>query len=122
MADVRGLFQLDRAVALGAVALSLLCVTVCYVLRRPDRQALRGFRDGLRGMLTVLAALMVWGAVDFDSLFILFHRLAFTNDLWLLNPETDLLIRPDAHGFLCALRRAHRRQLAGRPVPGGGGG
>ena len=93
MADVRGLFQLDRAVALGAVALSLLCVTVCYVLRRPDRQALRGFRDGLRGMLTVLAALMVWGAVDFDSLFILFHRLAFTNDLWLLNPETDLLIR-----------------------------
>ena len=87
MADVRGLFQLDRAVALGAVALSLLCVTVCYVLRRPDRQALRGFRDGLRGMLTVLAALMVWGAVDFDSLFILFHRLAFTNDLWLLNPE-----------------------------------
>ena len=81
MADVRGLFQLDRAVALGAVALSLLCVTVCYVLRRPDRQALRGFRDGLRGMLTVLAALMVWGAVDFDSLFIL------------LNPETDLLIR-----------------------------
>lgn len=93
MADVRGLFQLDRAVALGAVALSLLCVTVCYVLRRPDRQALRGFRDGLRGMLTVLAALMVWGAVDFDSLFILFHRLAFTNDLWLLDPATDLLIR-----------------------------
>lgn len=93
MADVRALFQLDRAVALGAVALSLLCLTGCWLLRRPDRQALRGFRDGLRGMLTALAALLVWGAVDFDSLFVLFHRLAFTNDLWLLNPETDLLIR-----------------------------
>lgn len=93
MADVRALFQLDRGVALGAVALSLVCLTACYLLRRPDRQAMRGFRDGLRAVLTALAALLVWGAVDFDSLFILFHRLAFTNDLWLLDPATDLLIR-----------------------------
>ena len=27
------------------------------------------------------------------SLFILFHKLVFTNDLWLLDPRTDLLIR-----------------------------
>ena len=93
MADVQALFQLDRAVALGSVALSLACLAACYLLRRPDRAALRGFRAGLRTMLTALAALLVWGAVDFDSLFILFHRLVFTNDLWLLNPETDLLIR-----------------------------
>lgn len=93
MADVRALFQLDRAVALISVAVALACLTACYLLRRPDRLALRGFRAGLRGMLTVLAVLLVWGAVDFDSLFILFHHLAFTNDLWLLNPETDLLIR-----------------------------
>ena len=35
----------------------------------------------------------MWGAVDFDSLFVLFHRLSFSNSLWLLNPRTDLLIR-----------------------------
>ena len=29
----------------------------------------------------------------FNSLFVLFHKVAFTNDLWLLNPQTDLLIR-----------------------------
>ena len=50
----------------------------------------------LGGCLAVLAALTaaaVWAAVDFDSLFILFHKLSFTNDLWLLDPQTDLLIR-----------------------------
>ena len=32
-------------------------------------------------------------AVDFDGLFVTFHRVAFRNDGWLLDPRTDLLIR-----------------------------
>ena len=36
---------------------------------------------------------IIAACIDFDSLFILFHKVAFTNDLWLLNPQTDLLIR-----------------------------
>ena len=42
-------------------------------------------------MLT--AVLVLWAVADFDGLFLTFHRLAFRNDLWLLNPRTDLLIR-----------------------------
>ena len=30
---------------------------------------------------------------DFDGAFTFFHRVLFSNDLWLLNPATDLLIR-----------------------------
>jgi len=30
--------------------------------------------------------------VDFTSFWVSFHHLFFTNDLWLLNPETDVLI------------------------------
>ena len=45
-------------------------------------------------ILTVpLAIFALWAAVDFSSAFNFFHRILFTNDLWLLNPETDLLIR-----------------------------
>ncbi|MBQ6375227.1 MAG: TIGR01906 family membrane protein [Clostridia bacterium] len=32
-------------------------------------------------------------AADFDAAFTLFHRALFSNDLWLLDPRTDLLIR-----------------------------
>ena len=44
-------------------------------------------------LLIPLGAFAVWAAVDFDGAFTLFHRLLFTNDLWLLDPRTDLLIR-----------------------------
>ena len=39
------------------------------------------------------AGLLLWAAVSFDGLFLTFHRVAFRNDLWLLDPRTDLLIR-----------------------------
>ena len=39
------------------------------------------------------AAFAVWAAVDFSSAFTFFHETLFTNDLWLLNPEIDLLLR-----------------------------
>ena len=44
-------------------------------------------------MLAFVALLALLAAMDFDRLFILFHQIAFTNNLWLLNPQTDLLIR-----------------------------
>ena len=44
-------------------------------------------------LIVPLAIFGVWAALDFNSAFNFFHRLLFTNDLWLLNPETDLLIR-----------------------------
>ena len=44
-------------------------------------------------LIVPLAIFGIWAAVDFNSAFNFFHRILFTNDLWLLNPETDLLIR-----------------------------
>jgi integral membrane protein (TIGR01906 family) len=44
-------------------------------------------------LLVPLGAFAIWAAVDFDGAFTFFHRLLFTNDLWLLDPRTDLLIR-----------------------------
>ena len=38
------------------------------------------------------AGLTALALSGFDSFFIGFHKLFFDNDLWLLNPQTDLLI------------------------------
>ena len=43
--------------------------------------------------MALIGGLTAWGIADFDSLFTAFHRLLFSNDLWLLDPKTDLLIR-----------------------------
>ena len=92
MADCRALYRLDHTVMLAA--LILLAVSAAVALPAKDRrQTGRGVRAGVSLTVLLLAALGVWGLCDFDGLFVTFHRLAFTNDLWLLNPKTDLLVR-----------------------------
>lgn len=44
-------------------------------------------------LLLPLGGFALFAALNFDAAFTLFHRLLFRNDLWLLNPATDLLIR-----------------------------
>ena len=44
-------------------------------------------------LLIPLGAFAIWAMIDFDGAFTFFHRVLFTNDLWLLDSRTDLLIR-----------------------------
>ena len=60
----------------------------------------------LRGMLAMAGAVLIlgiWALADFSGLFVTFHRVAFRNDGWLLNPKTDLLIRLMPTGFFTTL-------------------
>ncbi len=109
MADVQGLFSLADKVRAWGTAFVLAPIAMAIyariVLRKYAKDALRAIfcerpralyrslRTGLLIVLGVVAAVALWAAIDFRSLFILFHRIAFTNDLWLLDPRTDLLIR-----------------------------
>ncbi|MBR6705135.1 MAG: DUF1461 domain-containing protein [Clostridia bacterium] len=44
-------------------------------------------------VLGAALALAIWGLADFDSLFLAFHRVAFSNDLWMLDSGKDLLVQ-----------------------------
>ena len=56
-----------------------------------------GWAVGL--FLGVAAAFGGLVAIDFNKYFVLFHEIFFNNDLWLLDPATDLLIRMLPEGF-----------------------
>lgn len=60
-----------------------------------------------------IGMLAVWAVIDFSSAFTFFHKMLFTNDLWLLNPATDLLIRicPQSMFMNLGLRIAIRSAL-----------
>ncbi len=109
MADVQRLFGLagyvtswGRALVIAGIGVVLMLLVL---LRNQGPQCLRwlfgeqlcglyrALRTGLLIVLGAVALVAVWAAVDFNSLFILFHKIAFTNDLWWLDPRTDLLIR-----------------------------
>lgn len=93
MEDCRRLFVLLRTVMIGTAALGTAFIP-CGISLLSNRRRIR-----LAAWLSPLAIviplglLAVWAIVDFNSAFNFFHKILFTNDLWLLNPATDLLIR-----------------------------
>lgn len=95
MRDVRALVQLAQKLSQGltmlAAALAVVAAWTCGGKRKP---VLLGALCGLGVLIAVaLGALLALNSAGFTALFIRMHELIFTNDLWLLNPETDVLIR-----------------------------
>lgn len=91
MQDVQKLFQTARI--LSGLGLAIVLVSGVLSWRR------RSWSSWLRGVaqaagFALLAGLLIGWLIsrDFTAAFDRFHLLAFTNDLWLLNPAEDQLI------------------------------
>ena len=94
MADCRQLLALDHTVCLVSLLLAAAGLLTAATLEPGTRLAFaRGGTRGLQAAAALAAALMLWALANFDGFFVTFHRIAFRNDLWLLDPRTDLLIR-----------------------------
>ena len=94
MSDCRQLLFLDRIICLSALGLGFAGLILAAGLENNIRyHFIRGGQRGLLFFGAAAAVLIVWALVNFDGFFVAFHRLAFSNELWLLNPRTDLLIR-----------------------------
>lgn len=94
MVDVKTLFALAatvRKVCLIAGA-SLLLLGCALSGSHWVRQIKTGGLISIAFWLALLLFAAVYAILDFNSLFLRFHELIFTNDLWLLNPATDPII------------------------------
>ena len=92
MRDVQGLFDLARAIKHGGYIISILIFT--YLLFKKEQTFIG--KTLLYGPLVTYLILIVSGllaSTDFNKYFTYFHLIFFTNDLWLLNPQTDLMIQ-----------------------------
>ena len=92
MADVRNLFMLCDGQVWACLTIVAVALIAGFRLFS-DERTLHTFRRTLLAILATVLAVIILACIDFDSLFILFHKVAFTHDLWLLNPRTDMLIR-----------------------------
>lgn len=94
MIDVRNLYRF--ALHIRNISIVLLVVSLVYLLVR--------LRKGTWTLLSIqymktailaavfFAMLAGWAFVDFDAFWTTFHKIFFSNDLWLLDPATDLMI------------------------------
>ena len=95
MLDVRRLIRLaQQAAQLCMTVAAGLCVMAAWTGARDRRGLLPGTAAGL--LLVAACAGIAAGllrAQGFEALFVRMHEIAFDNDLWLLDPQTDVLIR-----------------------------
>ena len=94
MADCRALIRTAEGLALGTGFLAALLLAL-MILGMRDEMAwvCRGMIIGLRIAAGAAAVIGLWALVNFEGLFVTFHRIAFPNGGWRLNPGTDMLIR-----------------------------
>jgi len=96
--DVRYIISVFKILQSVAILAFLAAGAVGFALMGM-RRLLRGILAGCIAALAFMALLAVWSLIDFNSLFYLFHILSFSNDLWLLDPSKDYLIRMFTESF-----------------------
>ena len=97
MADVKGIVNLLKIVRWAGGGIVVGVLLILYLKSKENKawflsDAVRGFALAALFLLLITTILAIWGAVNFDGLFVTFHKLSFSNDLWILNPNTDLLV------------------------------
>ena len=92
--DVKGLIQLAYHLQLASLAYIVVYVLINFALRRGAfwRDLARRLIWGSGATIALLAVLGLWAVIDFDSLFLLFHLVSFSNELWQLFPGDMLLL------------------------------
>ncbi len=93
MEDVRGLFLAAIQIRRIAIALLILCLVFLAATKAKISLILpRAICVGMGVIFLIGAGLGALIASDFNRYFVIFHHIFFNNDLWILNPATDMLI------------------------------
>lgn len=94
MIDVKNLFQNVLNVKRGMII--FVVVAVILYARKKDYENARLISDVIKTaglmMLVFFGAISFYALIDFNSFWTQFHKVFFSNDLWLLDPRTDRMI------------------------------
>lgn len=100
MVDVKNLFLGGLKLRFGAMIVLALSIVGLILAKGDWRRILpKSFLIGIGLFLGLSGCLGILIASDFNRYFFLFHEIFFDNDLWLLDPATDLMIRMLPEGF-----------------------
>lgn len=100
MIDVQGLFLGGLMIRRIGLIITVFCLAAVFLLGKgsPQRKALlkalipKSLCIGTGAFFTAAIAIAGVISTDFSKYFIVFHHIFFNNDLWLLDPRTDMLI------------------------------
>lgn len=93
MIDVRELYQAWRTVSYCALAALGCLLLMCLFIKETRRLVWRSYKLAWIFFGALLAVMLVWVLIDFNSFWTQFHYLFFDNDLWLMDSRVCRMIR-----------------------------
>ncbi len=100
MVDVLNLFLGGLLLRKVGVALMIISILILIATKGNWKSILpKSFLIGTGCFVGITAVAGVAFMSDFNKYFVMFHHIFFDNDLWLLDPRTDLMIRMLPEGF-----------------------
>lgn len=101
MIDVRDL--LIYALGVRDLCIFLFLISFLYLLKVKKELIIKSLFWGNLSAVVLFFLLAMAFIFNFQEIFILFHRVFFTNELWILDPTKDLLINIVPEPFFMAL-------------------
>lgn len=94
MVDVKALYEGARTVAiLGGILFAAMVVAGIAIYRRKFLPLFsKSFLWAGGIFLAIIVVILLLAVVDFSSFWTTFHKIFFRNQLWILDPSTDILI------------------------------
>ena len=100
MVDVRNLILGGMTIRNYALAVIVASIIITYIFRiKFIRILIKSIKHVFVGFLIIITLLITFVVLNFEKAFTIFHELFFNNDLWILNPDTDLLVNIVPLGF-----------------------
>lgn len=91
MKDVKKLF--NYGFLIRNISIIMLIISISYLLIKDKIVLLKTIRASSIMGLVLIGILGIIMIFNFDKAFTIFHKILFTNDLWILNPKTDIMIQ-----------------------------
>lgn len=91
MEDVRVLFWGGQWLRKIGIVIGIITAVYLFV-QKQKLFLLKWIRNGFVCFVLAVAILVGIISTNFTKYFVIFHKIFFNNDLWILNPETDRLI------------------------------
>ena len=92
MADVRNIFMINIRCHYFSLSIAILCLLFCIRHNIGIEQLFKAYKNTLLVLSIFIIIILVYASIDFNSFFMDFHKIIFTNDYYLFNPSIDYII------------------------------
>ncbi|MBS4540119.1 TIGR01906 family membrane protein [Clostridium sp. D2Q-11] len=91
MVDVKDLFE--KGFIIKNIAIIILIISLFFIIKFYPKILYKLLMISSIVPILILGLFGIAISINFNKYFTIFHEILFTNDLWLLNPKTDILIQ-----------------------------